>query len=174
MMPTRRDVLAIGGGLLATLSIPRPSPASAVETIAMRSAGQGAHVWFDPIGLAIAPGTTVRFVNESAGNVHTATTYHPSIGGRPLRIPPKAAPWDSGYIMPGKSFEVVLTAPGVYDYYCKPHEMAGMVGRIVVGTPETPGWAPASTQGGDIPQMALDAFPEVEDILQAGQISPGG
>ena len=37
--------------------------------------------------------------------------------------------------MPGESFEVELTEPGVYDYFCIPHEHAGMVGRIVVGGP---------------------------------------
>ena len=37
--------------------------------------------------------------------------------------------------MPGESFAVELTEPGVYDYYCIPHEHAGMVGRIVVGGP---------------------------------------
>ena len=30
---------------------------------------------------------------------------------------------------------MTFTVEGVYDYYCVPHEHAGMVGRIVVGTP---------------------------------------
>ena len=29
----------------------------------------------------------------------------------------------------------MLTVEGVYDYFCAPHEMAGMVGRIIVGRP---------------------------------------
>jgi hypothetical protein len=41
--------------------------------------------------------------------------------------------------MAGLSFEVTLTVEGVYDYYCTTHEMAGMVGRIIVGQPSGPG-----------------------------------
>lgn len=33
------------------------------------------------------------------------------------------------------TFERVFAVPGVYDYFCKPHELAGMAGRIVVGEP---------------------------------------
>ena len=51
---------------------------------------------FNPIGLRVAPGTTVRWVVEA--NVHTATAYHPANGGHPLRIPERAEPWDSGYL----------------------------------------------------------------------------
>lgn len=176
MTLTRRAVLGtalmMGGGLLATLAAPRRLFAGAPETIGMRSAGHGAHVWFAPIGLAIAPGTLVRFVNDSPGNVHTSTAYHPSIGGRPLRIPQDAEPWDSGFVMPKQSFEVTLTVPGVYDYYCKPHEMAGMVGRIVVGAPDTPGWSQASPETGGIPDVALANLPPVEALLRAGRVEP--
>ena len=93
----------------------------------MRSDPEGAHVGFDPIGLRVMPGTVVRWVVE--GNVHTATAYHPVNGGHPLRIPEQAEPWDSDYLVePGQAFEVMLTAEGVYDYFCTPHEVAGMVG----------------------------------------------
>ena len=40
----------------------------------MRSDPDGAHVGFDPIGLKMAPGTTVRWLVEA--NVHTTTAYH--------------------------------------------------------------------------------------------------
>ena len=103
----------------------------------MRSDPDGAQVGFDPIGLKVAPGTTVRWVVEA--NVHTTTAYHPANGGHPLRIPEHAAPWDSDYLVePGQTFEVTLTAEGVYDYFCTPHEVAGMVGRIIVGRPAGP------------------------------------
>jgi hypothetical protein len=37
----------------------------------------------------------------------------------------------------------VFQHEGVYDYFCKPHEAAGMVGRIVVGNPGSgPGTRP--------------------------------
>src|SRR5207248_347887 len=62
--------------------------------------------------------------------------------GHSLRIPEAAIPWDSGFLVNrGDHFEVRLTVPGVYDYYCQPHEAAGMVGRIV-GRPVGPGAMP--------------------------------
>ena len=132
----------------------------------MQGRGGGAHVWFDPVGVRVRPGQAVRWTNREAGNVHTATAYHPANFDRPLRIPEAALPWDSGYLMPEGSFEVVLTEPGVYDYYCVPHEHAGMVGRIVVGDPGAGAWG--ARPAGDLPEVALAAFPPVEAILRQG------
>src|SRR5947208_16776005 len=107
----------------------------------MRSDVLGSRVWFDPIGLYVEPGVTVRWIVRE--NVHTATAYHPRNDNHPLRIPEGAVPWDSGFLVhPGDHFDVTLTVPGVYDYYCMPHEEVGMVGRIVVGQPIGPGAEP--------------------------------
>ena len=110
--------------------------------------------------------------NES--NVHTPTAYHPANDGHALRIPKAAEPWDSGYLVePGDRFEVTLTVPGVYDYFCAPHEAAGMVGRIIVGRPGGPGTLPFDYFEGDpatrdwrpVPKAAQAAFPSVEAIM---------
>lgn len=169
-MPTRRKALALGGGLLATLAAPRTLLAGAVEVIEMRGTARGEHVWFAPHGLAVASGTTLRFVNRDPANSHTATVYHPANLDRPRRIPEGAEPWDSDYLLPGEMFEVRLSVPGVYDYYCQPHEFGGMVGRIVVGSPDSAGWQPPSNEDGDIPEEALAAFPSVEAILDDGPL----
>jgi hypothetical protein len=66
----------------------------------------------------------------------------------------------------------------VYDYYCLPHEEAGMVGRIVVGKPAGPGALPfdyfKGTPGtGDwkpVPLAAQKAFPSVDAILKHGAV----
>lgn len=171
-MLSRRDALAFGGGLLATLAIPRIVRAEDIAVIEMRGTARGEHVWFAPYGVAVAPGTTLRFVNRDPANSHTATAYHPAIFDRPLHIPEGAEPWDSNYLLPGETFEVRLTVLGVYDYYCQPHEFGGMVGRIVVGSPDSPGWQPASKEAGDIPEEALAAFPTVEAILSDGPLDP--
>lgn len=171
-MLTRRKALVLGGGLLATLAAPRMALAGAVEVIEMRGTARGERVWFAPHGLAVAPGARLRFVNRDPANSHTATAYHPSNLGRPLRIPRGADPWDSSYLLPEESFEVMLTVPGVYDYYCQPHEFGGMVGRVVVGAPGSPGWQPASEEAGDIPAKALAAFPSVNAILSDGPFFP--
>ena len=166
-MPSRRGLVIGGGLLLAAPALRRVSAADVVE-IRMRSDPEGAHVDFDPIGLRVAPGTTVRWVVEA--NVHTATAYHPANGGHPLRIPERAEPWDSGFLVePGEAFEVTLTAEGVYDYFCAPHEVAGMVGRIIVGRPGGPGTA---APGEDVPPAAQAAFPSVQRIMAEGIVRP--
>jgi plastocyanin len=174
-MWTRRRLLARGGGgLAALLAAPALVRAAATETVEMRGTARGERVWFAPQGLAVAPGTTLRFVSRDAGNSHTATAYHPDLYGRARRIPEGAAPWDSGFLLPDESFEVALERPGVYDYYCLPHEMAGMVGRIVVGQPGDPGWEGAAAGPGDLPAAALAALPAAADILAQGRIAAEG
>ncbi len=173
-MWTRRHMLALGGGGLAALAAPRLARAGVAEVIEMTGTARGEQVWFAPQGLAVAPSTTLRFVNRDRGNSHTSTAYHPDLFGRPRRIPTGATPWNSDFLLPGESFEVTLEAPGVYDYYCQPHEMAGMVGRIVVGEPGDAGWEDASSDAGDLPEMALAAFPSVEAILAAGRVDVEG
>jgi plastocyanin len=162
---------------LAAPAILRPARAAGVIEIRLRSDRLGAHVSFDPIGVLIEPGQTVRWVNEA--NVHTSSAYHPANAGHALRIPEAAEPWDSGYLMePGDSFEVTLDVPGVYDYFCAPHEMAGMVGRIIVGAPSGPGALPFDYFEGDpaaqdwqpVPDAAQAAFPPLEAIMTAGVV----
>ncbi|WP_111731811.1 cupredoxin domain-containing protein [Roseovarius amoyensis] len=170
MRPARRRFLALGGGLCATLLIGRAAQAGPVEVIEMRGTARGERIWFSPRGLAVAPGTTLRFVNNDPGNSHTATAYHPANHDRARRIPAAAEPWDSDFLLPGDTFEVTLKVPGVYDYFCIPHEMAAMVGRIVVGRPGDPGWEGPAPATDDLLPEALAALPEVGDILTSGRI----
>lgn len=169
---SRRHVMRLGGGVIATLGLPLPSVAQAAAVIEMRGTARGERVWFDPSGLAVAPGTTIRFVNRDPGNSHTATAYHPDLFGRTRRIPAGAVPWNSDFLLPGESFEVNLTVPGVYDYYCIPHEMAAMVGRIVVGDPSEAGWQGPAADDSDVSADVLAALPPVADILARRVIGP--
>ena len=175
---SRREFLKVGGSTLVVLGLARirrglavPVPAK-LEVIEMRSDALGSRVWFDPIGLHVEPGTTVRWLVRE--NVHTTTAYHPRNDHHPLRIPEHAAPWNSGYLVnPGDHFELTLTVPGVYDYYCMPHEAAGMVGRIVVARPLGPGaqpfdyWAgkPGTQSWHHVPDAARAAFPSIARIM---------
>ncbi|WP_336099142.1 plastocyanin/azurin family copper-binding protein [Roseovarius sp. CH_XMU1461] len=165
----RRHIL-LGGGVTAALGIPFQALAQTRVEIKMRGTSRGERIWFDPIGLAVEPGTTLRFTNRDPGNSHTATAYHPKIFGRTRRIPAFAEPWNSDFLLPNESFEVTLTTPGVYDYYCLPHEMAAMVGRIVVGTPHHAGWEGPSRERDGVSIEVLAALPEVEAILATGSI----
>lgn len=86
--------------------------------------------YFDPVGLAVEPGTTVEWSNRSGE--HSSTAYED-------RIPSEAAAWDSELLSEeGETFSHTFDAEGTYDYFCTPHQALGMVGRIVVGEPGGP------------------------------------
>jgi plastocyanin len=189
---SRREFLKAGGVALVGLGLLPGRRASAaallgwrlrsagdLEVIEMRSDALGSRTWFDPIGLYVEPGTTVRWIVRE--NVHATTAYHPRNDYHPLRIPENAVPWDSGFLVhPGDHFDVTLTVPGVYDYYCMPHEGAGMVGRIVVGESLGPGAEPfdywvgkPGTEGWrHVPDAARAIFPSVARILAERRVHP--
>lgn len=181
---SRREFLKSGGLVLAGVGITplfgaRLLASPVPKVIEMRSDALGSRVWFDPIGLYVQPGTTVRWIARE--NVHTTTAYHPKNDRHSLRIPHGAAPWDSGFLVkPGATFEVTLTVPGVYDYFCLPHEAAGMVGRIVVGKGTGAGAEPfdywVGKPGTDgwrrVPDAARAVFPDVARILAERVVHP--
>ena len=182
MRQSRREFVKVGGLAFAGFALlpnRRLFSAAAVEVIEMRSDAVGSRVWFDPIGLYVESGTTVRWTVRE--NVHTATAYHPRNDNHSLRIPERARPWDSGFLVnPGDHFDVKLIEPGVYDYYCAPHEAVGMVGRIVVGKPLGPGdepfdyWVgkPGTRDWRHVPDAARAAFPTVQRILAERRVRP--
>lgn len=176
----RRRFLWLGGAAAAGLALPRlPGRAGLAAplptpVIRMWSDATGAEVGFDASGLAVSPGTTVRWVLHSG--VHSTTAYHADLHGRSTRIPSGARAWDSGILTrSGAAFEVTLEVPGVYDYYCLPHEAAGMVGRIVVGRPgedfDRPAYERTDPRSdGPLPTAARHAFPPVDRIVRDGRV----
>lgn len=135
--------------------------------IKMQGTARGDRVWFDPKGIAVDPGATITFINQDPGNSHTVTAYHPEYFDRVRRMPKTAKPFDSGYLLPDQEFSLTLTVPGVYDYYCVPHEMAAMVGRIVVGTPEMVDWDSSALRAGGVSGRVATQFPPIHDIFNA-------
>ena len=120
MTYSRRQFLGtLGAGTVATAGLTRTATAQEQPVVRM------GNNYFDPIGLHVEPGTTVRF--EIAAGAHSATAYE-------NRIPADASTFDSGVISSG-GFEYTFEESGTYDYYCIPHRSVGMVGRIVVGSP---------------------------------------
>ena len=173
--------MAIGVVLSFALTVTEraePLPQQEVVTIRMIQSADGSQVYFDPVGVHIAPGQKVRWVQESG--YHSTTAYHPSNDNHELRIPEDAEPWDSGILQThapdkGSTFEYTFLKEGVYDYFCRPHEAARMVGRIVVGRPlEGPGTRPFNyapeKSWKPVPSAAQKSFPSVSRILEKGVI----
>jgi len=171
MKPARRRFLT-SSGVLAAVALPVVAlgRVAAAEPTVIKMAGlpDGSDVWFDPIGLLIRPGQMVRWINRDMGNSHTVTAYHPALFGRSRRVPMHANPLSSDYLLPDGDFTVMLSEPGVYDYYCRPHEHAGMVGRIVVGDLRAKDWWQTSLLKSDpnLPKAAMDVFPSIAEIVK--------
>ncbi|WP_423999144.1 plastocyanin/azurin family copper-binding protein [Haloarcula salina] len=152
----RRQFLgALGAGTVATAGLTRTATAQEQPVVRM------GNNYFDPIGLHVEPGTTVRF--EIAAGTHSATAYE-------NRLPADASAFDSAVISSG-GFEYTFEESGTYDYYCIPHRSVGMVGRIVVGSPGGPAEA-SPIPDGDVPDS--DAIVEQGAIAYGSSTGGGG
>ena len=129
---------------------------------------------FDPAGLAIEPGDTVRFTLDTPD--HTITAYHPQLG-RTQRVPDGVPPISSPVLGLDAYWLYTFETPGVYDLYCAPHELFGMVVRLVVGEASGPGAEPIEEEGGDLRPPALtaalvlsDPALDPENIVESGTV----
>lgn len=129
--------------------------------------------YFEPTGLHVQPGDTVRFV--AATPHHTVTAYHPA-QGKPLRVPEGVPPFSSPVIPVGETWSYTFDTPGVHDVWCAPHEIFGMVMRIVVGAPTGPGAEPITEMGpmaveGTAAMVLNDRALAPDAIVSAGRVS---
>ena len=94
---------------------------------------------FDPETLTVSAGDTVTWTNESS-ETHTVTAYEDKIpsadayfasGGSATEKDARST-LSEGLIDPGETFEAAFDQPGIYEYFCLPHEGSGMKGSIVV------------------------------------------
>lgn len=158
---TRRQFLgALGSGVAAMGGVSGNAEAQEMPTISM------GNNYFDPVGLAVEPGTTVRF--EIDDGSHSATAYE-------KRIPSGTSPFDSGTISQG-GFEYTFDTPGTYDYYCIPHKSMGMTGRIVVGEPGGPA-EDTPIPDGDVPasdEIVTNGSVSVDQSDNSGKHDHGG
>ncbi|MFB6176791.1 MAG: plastocyanin/azurin family copper-binding protein, partial [Halobaculum sp.] len=99
-------------------------------------------VKFAPKSVTVSVGDTVAFVH-SAGEAHTVFAYED-------KLPEGASYWASGGfgsesaaktgweekkkggVVGGQAYVHTFETAGEHGYYCAPHEMAGMVGTVVV------------------------------------------
>jgi plastocyanin len=137
-----------------------------VYEVAMVS--DGSEYIFDPIGLHVEPGDTVRWVIESGA--HSTTAYEEGNGGAgETRIPEGAEAWNSGtLVQQGATFEYTFEEEGTYDYFCIPHKTLGMIGRIVCGEPGGPA---EESEVPDIDGLQSGEFPSSEAIVENGALA---
>jgi plastocyanin len=134
---------------------------------------------FDPQIVHIDPGATVEWLVETGR--HDVTAYHEDIRSfmhqPPDRTPDGVGPWRSDLLDgPGASYARTFDVEGVYDYVdkqevCVSHEVAGNVGRVVVGWPDPDGEPAMDPPPEELPVRvvrALEMFNEkTRPVLEA-------
>ena len=135
---------------------------------------------FDPQISHVSPGATIEWFVETGS--HDVTGYHEDVRSfmhqPPDRTPEGVGPWRSPRLDgPGASYERTFDVEGVYDYVdkqevCVSHEVAGNVGRVVVGWPD-PDTQPAMDPPPEALPVrvvrALEMFNErTRPVLEAG------
>jgi len=140
---------------------PRTGSGTADDPYVIGMYTEGTDFYFDPVGLYVEPGDTVRWVNESGS--HSATAYtEDNQGASTRRIPEAADSWNSTvFSESGATFDYTFEEPGTYDYYCIPHKGLGMVARIVC---EEPGGPATESDPPDDPGAGI--WPPAEAITE--------
>lgn len=135
-------------------------PQANVEVKMITTDDGGYH--FEPHLAWVEEGGTVTFVNESGS--HSATAYHPDNDG-PRRIPEGATAFDTGTLTEGGAErEYTLDTPGVYDYYCIPHERLGMLATVLVGDPDPHDQPGLSEPDEDLPAPVREKIADLNDL----------
>lgn len=119
-----------------------PNVVSADEVPDDATVVEAKSVAFDPKEITVSAGDTVAFVHE-AGEAHNVVAYAD-------QIPADAPEWNSagadsesaaveawesekkGGFVSGQAYVRTFETVGEHGYYCTPHEMAGMVGTVIV------------------------------------------
>jgi plastocyanin len=133
-------------------------PAAAAE-VRMITTDAGHH--FDPHVVWVEAGGTVTWVNESGS--HSVEAYAPA-NDTVRRIPEGAAAFESDlYTESGAEFEHTFEEPGVYDYYCEPHEGVGMIGSVIVGEPDAHGQPGLAEAQDELPEGTHEKIHSLND-----------
>lgn len=143
--PTRRRFIGelaalVGCGAIAGCTAPTDSDGDGGAGNGTVGVDMTDELVFEPAQISIAVGDTVIWENVGSIN-HSVTGYED-------RIPDGAAYFASGgfegeqaareafpegAVGGGETFEHTFETAGTYEYFCIPHESAGMTGTIEVG-----------------------------------------
>jgi plastocyanin len=92
------------------------APAWAVDV----SMGAGGNLVFEPNEITISAGDTVHFINEALPPHNIIVEARPDLSRESLLF------------APGETQDVVFADPGDYEFFCGPHQGAGMTGVVHV------------------------------------------
>ena len=84
------------------------------------SMGSGGNLVFTPNEITISAGDTVHFINESLPPHNIIVEARPDLSREALLL------------APGESQDVVFADVGDYNFFCGPHQGAGMTGVVHV------------------------------------------
>ena len=93
-----------------------PKAAYAIDV----SMGSGGNLVFEPNEITISAGDTVHFMNESLPPHNIIVESRPDLSREALLF------------APGETQDVVFADKGDYNFFCGPHQGAGMTGVIHV------------------------------------------
>jgi plastocyanin len=122
-LPNFKRVAQIAGVSVATLAVAFSAHAANVQM-----GGAGGVLAFIPEELSVSAGETVTFTNK-AGFPHNIVFDEDAV---PAGVNADAISHPGLLNAQDETVTVTLTKPGTYEYYCEPHQGAGMVGKITV------------------------------------------
>jgi len=185
---TRREALALTGGLASAVVAgclssadgddeppeDAGSPGTPAESVQVTTTSRP-YPKFEPQIVHVEAGGTVEWLVETGR--HDVTAYHRD-QHPPHHTPEGVAPWGSDRMTgAGTTYEHTFETAGVYDYVdtqhvCVAHEVAGNVGRVVVGWPDPDGEPAMVPPDEDLPSRVRNAFQRFNDetrpVLEAG------
>ena len=100
--------------ILATIFF--AAPAWAVDV----TMGSGGNLIFEPSDITISAGDTVHFINEALPPHNIIVEARPDLSRESLLF------------APGETQDVVFADAGDYNFFCGPHQGAGMTGVVHV------------------------------------------
>ena len=112
--------LALAISMTALMAVPATAAEHVVKMVNVGP--DGTRMAFDPAFVRAAAGDTIVF--EPVDNGHAVAS---------VIVPAGAQPWEGDLNAPTR---VTVSAPGAYLFKSKPHFAVGMIGMIVVDTPD--------------------------------------
>ena len=124
--PVQASLQGVGKALVATGASLLLAAGANAAVIKMGS--DDGSLAFVPSSVSVAAGEAVTFKNN-AGFPHNVVFDEDEV---PAGVDADAISHPDLINAPGEEYTVTLSTAGTYEYYCEPHQGAGMVGKITV------------------------------------------